>query len=153
MMTKRPSSIELPDLWERDGSLRDAYVFGTSEADWISLLEIAREHQAVYFFEGTERPLPQPSTIFSNREEPHLLRINLGGIHVHCHFFVSEEIELDIDPRQIVDESHHEMVLALLEELARKTRKPLILAPENTPESPFLSFDPQTGRWTVRPAT
>jgi hypothetical protein len=145
----RPSSTEPPDLWERDGSLRDVYVLGTSETDWASLLEVARNHHATYSYGGAKLPLPQPGALFSNRDRSHLLQIDLGGVLINCHFFVPEEIELDIDPRQVVDESCHEMVLAFLEELAQKIRKPLALTLENAPQLQCLSFDPTTNRWTV----
>jgi len=147
----RPSAIEPPDLWERDGSFRDVYVFGTSEADWASLLRVARRHHATYRFEGAEAALPSPGAIFANREGGHLLQIELAGVQINCHFFVQDEIELDIDPRQVVDESRHEMVLMFLEELALEIQKPLVLTPENAPETPCLTFNPKAGAWTVHP--
>jgi hypothetical protein len=150
---KRPSSIEPSDLWERDGSLRDVHVFGASEADWLSLLAISETHRSAYFFDGVQQPLPQLRAIFDNHEGTHLLQIDAGGVQVNCHFFVPEAIELDIDPRQVVDETCHESVLILLEELARSTQKPLVLTPENTPESPCLSFDPKSERWMVHSQT
>jgi hypothetical protein len=106
---------------------------------------------AQYWFLGQARPLPDVSELFATRDHPHMLEIDVHGVKVNCHFFESDEIELDIDPREVVDESRHQAVLRFLEELALQTLKPVLLTAENTPEAPLLSFDPCAKRWQVHP--
>jgi hypothetical protein len=144
---RRPPFTGVPHLWERDGSLRDAYVLGTSSADWDAFLSLALEQGGKYSFDGDEKALPTVDDLFRNREGSHLLAIPIGPVQMNCHFFVPDEIELDIDPREVANEASHFAVLGFLERISLRVGKPLLLTPENTEECPYASFDPGTGTW------
>jgi hypothetical protein len=145
----RPTFAEPPCLWERDGSLRDVYVHGTSEADWLALFAVAARYPHRYSFDGALAELLNPQSIFSNREGPHLLSIIVGGVTVNCHFFQPTEIELDIDPREVTSHTIHEQVLLFLEVLAHETKKSLHITAENSPGSQYLTYEPILSTWTV----
>lgn len=134
-------------LWGIDGSLRDVYVLGTDERDWESFLELVRGLPHEYSFDGQAAGLPSVKALFARRDVVHLLRIPIGSAQAHCHFFVIDELELDLDPREITEPTTHDLVLAFLAGLAERLAKPLLLSPENGPEHPYLTYDPSAHSW------
>ena len=148
-MNNRPSASDIPDLWEVDGSLRDMYVFNMSMGDWVTFLAFSSSFESVYSFDGERRNLPHASHLFSERGGSHLLAIQVGSASVNCHFFVESELELDVDPKEVTGPPQHNLLLEFAEAVALSLRKPIILTPENAPESPFLTFDSITSQWHV----
>ena len=73
-----------------------------------------------------------------------MLRFRVGGILVVCHFFTPEEIEFDIDPREVTTQAHLDSLLAFLQQLGDRTRKRAVLTPENLPHGPIISYDSET---------
>lgn len=139
--------IEPPDLWECDGSLRDVYIEGTDISDWRTLLEVASRYPNAYTFDGLRKDIPDVPSIFANRSGSHLLTVNVGGASINCHFFISEEIELDIDPRQVTDAATHELVMSFLAELSYAVQKVLVITAENSPKSVYRRFSPSSSSW------
>jgi hypothetical protein len=146
---KQPTFYQPQDLWEQDGSVRDVYLRDASESDWLVLFGIATGYPHQYSFDGKALALPRTLSMFSNREGSHLLTITVGSACLNCHFFDQGEIELNIDPRDVVDELTHKEVLSFLELLSNKTQKELWLTAENMPTSPYLSYKPTSSAWTV----
>jgi len=91
------------DVFYIDGSLRDIYVVGTSEQDWQALLTYLRvsPYPLEYLLDDEVRPLPELAVdILSIRDEHSpLLRIDQQRLGLNCHFFIPEEIEFDLDPK------------------------------------------------------
>lgn len=151
MSNAAPRFEACDDLWGVDGSLRDVYVTGTDERDWESFLEFVRDLPHEYSFDAQPARLPSVKELFARRDVAHLLRIPVGNAHVHCHFFIVDELELDLDPREIKDAASHDLVLDFLSGLAERLAKPLLLAPENGPQVPYRTYEPITRRWHVHP--
>jgi hypothetical protein len=148
-LMEKDQVIEPNELWECDGSLRDVYIDRTDMSDWCALIEVAGRHPYTYSFDGVPGELPTPHSIFANRTGSHLLAVNVGNASINCHFFVPEEIELDIDPRQVTDLATHELVLKLLAELSSEIGKDLSITAENSPDAKYLLFTPTTASWTT----
>ena len=70
-----------------------------------------------------------------SRKRPLSDSVEAGGalLPVNCHFFTAEEIELDLDPTEVLDERSLQPVTALLVELGRLLGKRVILSYENSP--------------------
>ncbi|MDC6166482.1 hypothetical protein [Paucibacter sp. XJ19-41] len=147
-MTK-PRFGEPRDLWERDGSLRDVYLFDANKTDWLVLLSMANQFGARYLCDGAEMPLPSVEDIFSNREVSHLLQVSVGRVTVNCHFFVPGEIELDIDPRDVNGPQEHAVVLEILEQLAQGASKSVVVTAENSEDAVYLRYEPEPRKWTA----
>ena len=147
---KRPKFNQPPGLWKSDGSLRDVYIVETSAREWAALLDLARSYPHEYREAGEISDLPNIDRLFPGPDCPRQLHILVGPAEINCHFFVPQEIELDIDPRQVVDEAAHFGVLRFLERLASGTGRQISLTPENLPERPYLIFDPVQHVWSVR---
>ena len=137
------------NLWLQDGSLRDVYVHETVIGDWVTLLSLAKRHPHAYFAGGERCPLPNPEQIFANAAAGHRLSVRVGNADLNCHFFSLDEIELDIDPRQVVDLPTHEAVLRFVEDLAEATGRIADITLENSPQLPPLRFDPASTRWAA----
>jgi hypothetical protein len=144
-----PTINQPRDLWECDGSYRDVYIQQATLGDWEALCKLGAEYGLRYWCEGIEQDLPAVSEIFGNREHPHLMTLYAGLVRLNCHFFVPEEIELDIDPREIRGPDDHYAVLGFLERLSTATNKKLLITAENSEDMVLLQYEPTTRAWVI----
>jgi len=97
------SSLIYRDIFYRDGSLRDIYVRGTGEQDWQTLLDFLRasSYPLELLVGGEYQPLPeQVADLFDLEGEVGVtLHIDRKHLEINCHFFVREEIEFDLNPK------------------------------------------------------
>ena len=143
------SRSAVPELWEVDGSLRDIYVLNTTPASWAAFLRLARLRGADLRFEGAPADFPDTASGAEGLSHSHLLVLPVAGARLHCHFFASEEIELDIDPAEVTSEEDHSAVLEFVRELSLLLGLPAIITPENFKGQPFLRFEPEQREWRV----
>ena len=137
-----------------DGSWRDIYVVNTTEMDWQRVWEklLSWEPRPVFHNNGAVLPLPTRATeVFASREtsSPSLMII-VGGARVNCHFFTVEEIEFDIDPREIIGPDEALAIADFMKLLGETTAKDVILTPENGQEIVWARFSPGSAEvvWT-----
>jgi len=55
----------------------------------------------------------------------------LNSFHVRCHFFQDDEVENDIDPRNITSYAVHQHLMNYLTRLSQALGKEVVLTPEN----------------------
>lgn len=140
-----------------DGGLRDIYVLDATLADWQAALDHVRAAYSPIRFtvDGEAAALPvSVAEIFPVAERAALsLMFDVGGVGVACHFFAPDEIEFDIQPREVNGPERLSTVAAFLRELASATRKPALLTMENMQTAVILRADPATGRviWVPPP--
>jgi len=125
------------------------YVFNMSRDDWEKFLSVASSRNPTYSFDGEAQSLPSVGRLFAEKGGSHLLAIQVGSASVNCHFFVDSELELDIDPREVRSASQHDQLLEFAEAIASILQKPIVVTPENTPETPLLSFEPSSSLWQI----
>jgi len=87
-----------------DGSLRDIYVYDVNKDVWESLINKIIESEYGHKFWHGEFQVNLPTRFSDIRKlqetDPTTLNIFLhNNIQVNCHFFVENEIEMDIAPR------------------------------------------------------
>lgn len=91
--------------FEWDGSLRDLYILNADTEVWQKVIEFIRTGEYAYRFEmdGEELPLPADiNSLFEVRAEVGAqLSVDVHGITINCYFFAEDEVEFDIDPREI----------------------------------------------------
>ena len=108
----RPNFNDIAGLWERDGSLRDVYVQNTEAIHWDRFDRLLNQYECTYRFDGAALQFPGSRSVLANREGSHLLSILLDGpVVICCHFFVPEQLELDISPKEVTGFLQHEQVL------------------------------------------
>lgn len=130
--------------FEWDGSWRDLYITPASLDDWKAIFPLLRVQQDVEFLrEACTVSLPQSlDASFFNDPRP-TLRLRVGGVLVIFHFFTPDEIECDIDPREVTGQSSLDAVLTFMQQLGDLTRKRAVLTPENGLDHPIIGYDPQ----------
>jgi hypothetical protein len=135
-----------------DGSLRDLYVLGTSEHDWQAVLAALRvsSYPLDYFVDDEGCPLPdQVAAMFSIRgEHSPALRIDSERLGLNCHFFIPEEIEFDLDPKDYQNEEQVSRLLEFIRYIGQAVRKVVIMTAENDAPYPLFRYDPATSEET-----
>jgi hypothetical protein len=124
------------EAFERDGAMRDLFVPGTNEEDWEALLAFLRAGAwpVEYLVDGRRPgPLPGPGRdpFARGPEDPvPLLRVDPGGLDLHCHFRRVSEIEFVLDPRDADGPAWLARLLAFMRDLTTLLRKPVLLGDE-----------------------
>jgi hypothetical protein len=121
--------------FEFDGSWRDICVLETSIVNWQASLDAIRAStlEFTYRVAGVATDLPTsaraafPEPGFSDR----LLEVRTSGVILNCHFFEENEVEFDLDPREVKSQRELDAVLLFMSLLAEACRKPVSLTPEN----------------------
>lgn len=125
-----------------DGSLRDIYVHSTTVDDWDRFLRAISEKPLTYTVDGAACPLPAKASTALERVNAHLLTIKHGPLHLNCHFFAEEEIELDLDPREVTSQAAFDAVLGFMREIGTALGKRVVLTEESAADHVWLSYDP-----------
>ncbi|MGL4965019.1 MAG: hypothetical protein ACRC67_27580 [Inquilinus sp.] len=139
-----------------DGSWRDIYVLSTTLSDWQVVLDMVRELEPapIYQVDGVARALPdRTEDAFESRASAAvLLSFSIGKAVLNCHFFAVDEIEFDLDPREIGDSDQYERLVAFMRLLGELTGKVVLLTPENFKECPIPRYSPDTRQiaWVPR---
>lgn len=126
------------DEFTFDGSWRDIYVFRTTIADWQRMWDAIRSagYGLTYFRAGHSAEIPtKVEDAFPLPDEcDRRLSVCFAGILANCHFFTTEEIEFDIDPREVQGQQQLNALLEFMRCLAQATDKDVVLTAENTRE-------------------
>ena len=137
---------EIQTAFDWDGSWRDLYVLDASRDDWHRILDALRSSgYAVRFWRDHDAgPVPESvDGLFAGEsEQGSLLSIVAGGVTVNAHFFQDDEVEFDIDPREVSTAERGEAVLALMRLIGRACDRPVRLTPENMSELVLIEYDP-----------
>jgi hypothetical protein len=140
------------EAWQRasdlDGSnLWDVYVLGTDRNDWQRLLDWLRGTGLPMPFRGAASSAslpPDVGTIFAERAEgwTHTLCIDPQGVNVNTHFFIEEEVEFDLRPRDVHDAIELARLQAFLVCIAKMLDQTVLVTPENDKEHPWFEIAP-----------
>jgi len=131
-----------------DGSLRDLYIPNTTLDDWDRLLNFLRDcrFELAYSLDGRPAPVPGRASEAFRREESGLLACRLGRMTLNCHFFCPEEIEFDLDPREIDSPAELSRLEQFMSEIGSLLRKEVRLSDENCRDEALCRYDPVSGR-------
>jgi hypothetical protein len=131
--------------FEPDGALRDIYVHGTTIEHWRTLFDALRATYAMeYSIDSTARPLPalvDEASTTRDTASPSL-HFCVGSIVVACHFFTTDEIEFDIDPREVTSQAALDELLGFLQLVGDTLGKAVIMSYENDAQHPFITYEP-----------
>ena len=134
--------------FHRDGSLRDIYIQNVTIEHWETFLSFIRDGGFGYRYarDGSAARLPPTATqILGDKSSAHNLGIDLGGVEACCHFFAEDEIELDIDPREVNSPGSEEKVLNFMALLGAALDRDVILTEENRREDVWFRYSPRDG--------
>lgn len=133
-----------------DGSLRDVCIPGTTLSDWARFLsDMTTWPWPIEFTrDGAACSLPQSAdaAFAMSRDAKVLLSVRVAGMSINCHFFAVDEIELDVDPRELRGQAELKALLAFMRRIGQVTNKPVLLTHEGWRESSLLRVLPPDGR-------
>lgn len=141
---------EVSHFFEVDGSLRDIIVRETSVSDWEKLIRLSQKLGNVsYQADGEDAALPSAANLLSDKGRAHCMKVDLGGLVANAHFFVCEEMELDLDPREIGSQAELNKVLNFCSKLSMELERNVAITEESNPEATLLTYLFQRRRWQI----
>lgn len=152
----RYREIFVPDC----GALLDIYVLEITPVHWQALLDfLSAKYELIYLENGAEEALPDFATIWKRRNEKAVtLKVVLPGFTVNTHFFLEDDIEMDLLPEDIDSFEKADAVFELIKSIARVLQKEVLLVGETSITDPeelrrmaICSCDPITGAIRILP--
>ncbi len=136
-------------------SWRDIYLSDCDMAAWQRMLdglrtanygmEYFRCGQAAELPTDAAQAFPQPGRCDC------LLSVRFSGVLANCHFFTPDEIEFDIDPREVKGQDQLDALLGFIRCLAESVGKDAMMTPENCPEIVIFRVRPGQARVEYQP--
>jgi hypothetical protein len=145
-----PTTSDVPNIWVFDGSWRDIYVLNTDVESWKQFLIFVATLPHTFEIDRNGAAMPDLTELLGSQDHAYLLSIKVGDVALNCHFFDEEQIELDVDPREVRGPAEHDGVFAFMAVMAEVVKKSVILTPENEIENPLVSYEPSVGKWRWR---
>jgi hypothetical protein len=141
-MTRKWNDIKW--IFEPDGSLRDVYVQDISIREWEKLIDHLNDNYRLTYSDQNKidkKYVLEYLQDTSGEMESKSLTVNLGQIKINCHFFLVEQIEFDIDPKEIKSINDFQMIEDFITSISETLQEQVTLTEENTPEFPLMKVD------------
>ncbi|PTT15803.1 hypothetical protein DBR27_03175, partial [Flavobacterium sp. HMWF030] len=141
---------EIKWIFEPDGSLIDIYAQNVKIEDWIILINyLNANHIVKYGPLGENKETSKIDLDYlihflndkSGELELKIVSIIIDDIIINLHFFSIDEIEFDIDPKEIYSFDNYNKILDFMNKVSELLNKPLILTGENQSEFPLINVD------------
>ena len=131
-------------IFEPDGALRDIYVQEVSIDEWKIVIKLLNENYKVKY--GDTNQISEQYTIDylidqTGKIESKSAAIYLNDIRLNCHFFLEDQIEFDIDPKEVNTIKDFELIEIFMLEISKSTDKQITLTGENNPKFPLIKID------------
>jgi len=135
-------------IFEPDGSLRDIYVQEVSISDWGKIIDLLNENYDLKYHpsDKNENQIDKKSVIKyladkTGEMDLRTVSVDLNGIIVNCHFFLPDQIEFDIDPKEITSTDDAEKVIEFMKSISELLQTQVTLTAENDIEFPLIKVD------------
>lgn len=133
-------------IFEPDGSLRDIYVQDVTLSDWEKLIDFLNLNYDLKFGENEKNQIDKDYVIKFLKDETgemesKSLKIDFNGVNFHCYFFLPDQIEFDIDPREIRTVTDFESIEKFMISISKMLKNQVTLTGENSPEFPLFKID------------
>jgi hypothetical protein len=143
-----PGWNEVKAEFAPDGALRDIYVFGTDRVDWEKMLTaLPKSPYEIWqrpYDDGRNKKQAGLPVTFPTNETKRSLYIKVENeLILDCHFFIEEEIELDLVPQRVESEQTYDRLLGFMQWLADLLGKPAVLTQENSPDWVIVRVAPK----------
>jgi hypothetical protein len=139
--------MKYDSIWHWDGTFRDICISGVGIPHWQRVIDWLRASPYPIEFRLNDEPTALPhevSEVFRQRDERAvLLQVDVGNVIIHCHFFSYDEIEFDVDPREVSSEQEEQGIIDFMRALGRLSGREVILTPENYREMALLTYIPE----------
>lgn len=141
-------------IFEPDGALRDIYIQEVSLNDWQKVIELINKKYKVNYGDTGEyidtNQINIDYVIEYLTDETGELKsksasISLGNIRLNCHFFLENQIEFDIDPKEVNSIEDFELIENFMLEISKSIDNQITLTDENNPKFPLIKIDTNRG--------
>lgn len=138
-----------PDLM---GALPDVFVPDASVADWQALFHLVqvRNWQWQYSEGSTELPLPSAAAVLARPANSEIAELRVWpepGILAIFRMMSADEIDFDVDLRELQGQPGVDALCSLLAEIGRELGKPVMMTPEGGSQAhPVFGFNPALDR-------
>ena len=141
-------------IFEPDGALRDIYVQKASLNDWRKVIDLINEKYKVNYGDtGEYKDTNQVNKDYvieyltdeTGEIESKSASISLGKIRINCHFFLEDQIEFDIDPKEVNSIEDFELIEDFMLEISKSIDNQITLTDENNPKFPLIKIDTNKG--------
>jgi hypothetical protein len=139
-------------IFKPDGSLRDLYIQETSLNDWEKVIDILNsEYDLSYFSENkiNKKEVFEYLQDETGEIECKAVSININNVYINCHFFSIEQIEFDIDPREVNSVLEVDIILSFMTTLSSKLKKEIILTGESDENFPLIKINVDEKVFTI----
>jgi len=135
-------------IFEPNGALRDIYVQEVSLNDWEKLIDLINEKYKVNY--GKINQINKEYVIEYLTDEIGEIEgksasIFLGEIRLNCHFFLKDQIEFDIDPKEVNSIEDFELIENFMVDVSKSIDNQISLTDENDPKFPLIKIDSNRG--------
>jgi hypothetical protein len=138
-------------IYDWDGAWRDIYVDNTTIEDWRKWVDYVNANYRIswrIFEEESNRDKIDFDMVLKcwagEREYWSTATVYVGNYSVNAHFFLVEQIENDIDPREITSIEDHNLLVNYLKDISGILNKKVKLTIENCPEIVLITVDKDT---------
>ena len=141
-------------IFEYNGSLRDIYVQDISLDDWRKLIDFLNDtYKLKYGITGEEKDSKQIDKDYiiryltdnSGEMESKSVTIDLDGVNINCHFFLPDQIEFDIDPREIKSIEDYKKIEGFMISVSDALSNQVTLTGDNEIKYPLIKIDVTKG--------
>jgi len=137
---------EIKWFFEADGSLRDIYIQDIILADWEKLIDFINSNYQLKFGENDSNQIDKEYimkflTDETSEMETTSLRIDFNRINIHCYFFLNNQIEFDIDPKEINSLNDFETIEKFMTSISKTLNSQITLTAQSYPEFPIFKID------------
>lgn len=133
-------------IFEPDGSLRDIYVQDVTLSDWGELIDFLNLNFDIKFGEDKKNQIDKEYVFRFLKDETgemeiKVLSIHFNGVRFNGYFFLSEQIEFDIDPKAIKTIDDFRTIVEFMTSVSKTLKNQVTLTEENSPEFPLIKID------------
>jgi hypothetical protein len=134
--------------WMFESNGADIYVQEVSIDDWRKIISLINEKYKVKY--GVANQINENETIDyltdeTGEIESKSVSIYLGEIQLNCHFFLDDQIEFDIDPKEINSIQDYESIEDFMINVSKTIDKQVTLTWENDVKFPLVKIDINRG--------
>ncbi len=151
-MSRSFSVKNYEEAFDCEGSLRDIYVESISRDDWNKFLKLAKsdKYRPSFWINGGPALIPSNlnELFYPQMDASLLLEIDVSGVKLNCHFFLDNELELDLDPREVTSDEKAEAILAFMSQLGRVLGREVVMTAENRSTAVIFRYDPSVDNVT-----
>ncbi|MGW4652396.1 hypothetical protein [Kitasatospora sp. NPDC004289] len=140
---------DVSDLFDPDlmGALPDVCVAGSSVEDWQAVFDlvVAAGWEWGYEVGGVTAPLPRAAEVLARSLEEDTVRLwvrPVDGVLVNFWPMVAEEIDFDVDLRELQGQQGVDTLCRFLATVGRRLGKAVVMTDEGDRRNALLGYDP-----------